>query len=197
MELEEMKSLWEDLSVKVEQQEKIQKEILMEMTQKKYRQKLGQVAFSEILGSVICFACAGYFIYKFPQLQNPVNQVLMILNILIVTIIPVFSLKSIWSLNQLDLGESAPVRVLEKFQRDKKRFWKVQKYGLYLSGIFLITILPPLMELAGDPSMVERSWYWLGYVPIGFMFLFFFTRFVMKKYQASLKDSEEVLKNLD
>jgi hypothetical protein len=53
------------------------------------------------------------------------------------------------------------------------------------------------MELAGDPSMVERSWYWLGYVPIGFIFLFFFTRFVMKKYQASLKDSEEVLKNLD
>jgi hypothetical protein len=197
MELDEMKSLWEDLSVKVEKQEKIQKEILMEMTQKKYRQKIGHIAFSEILGSIICFACAVYFIYKFPALQNPINQVLMVFNILVVTVLPIFSLKSIWQLNQLDLGVSSPSEVMEKFKRNKQRFWKVQKYGLYLSGLFLLSVLPPLAELAGEQSMVQKSWFWWGYVPFGFVFLFFFTRFVMKKYQGSLKDSEHVIQNMD
>jgi hypothetical protein len=197
MELEEMKSLWEDLSVKVEKQEKIQKDILMEITQKKYRQKIGHIAFSEILGSIICFACAGYFIYKFPVLQNPINQVLMLFNILVMMVIPVFSLRSIWNLNQVDLGKSSPSEVMEKFTKNKRRFWKVQKYGLYLSGVFMLSILPPMAELAGEPSLVEKSWFWWGYVLFGLVFLFFFARFVMNKYKKALKDSEKAIQDLD
>lgn len=197
MELEEMKSIWGELSGKVENQEKIKKEELMKMTRVRYKKKIGKIALAEVLGSVICFAFAIYWIVKFPDLENPVNQVMMIFNILLVIILPVFSLKSIWQLNQLDLGISHPSEVVNKFIRDEKRFWIVQKAGLFLSCILLITILPPLAELGGNPSVMTEPWFWWAYVLFGFLFFVFFTRMVIGHYKGTLKKSEDILRELD
>lgn len=197
MELEEMKSLWEELSHKVEQQEKIQKKVLMQLTQNNYRKRLNAIRIPEMLGSIICLAYAAYFILNFSKLTVLINQIFAAFDILFLVTLPIASLLAIRNLNKLDIIQAPTALVMEKFLKRKIQFLNVQKFGLIFSGIFLISALPPLAEMAGKTDIIQQTYFWLTYVPAGLLFIFFFGRWGIKKYQKVIKDSEEMIQGLE
>lgn len=197
MELEEMKSLWEELSHKVEQQEKIQKKVLMQLTQNNYRKRLNAIRIPEMLGSIICLAYAAYFILNFSKLTVLINQIFAAFDILFLVTLPIASLLAIRNLNKLDIIQAPTAQVMEKFLKRKIQFLNVQKFGLIFSGIFLISALPPLAEMAGKTDIIQQTYFWLTYVPAGLLFIFFFGRWGIKKYQKVIKDSEEMIQGLE
>ena len=196
MELDEMKSLWEDLSGKVENQEKIKKEELMKMTKKSYQSRLNSIYLPEILGSVICFAYAGYFIFQIGKLELPINQVLAIFNTAVMIILPIVSLWTLARLNQLKITDGSPSILVEKFKRDKVFFWKFQRFNLVLSGLFAISILPPLAELLGKKDLIMEPTFWLAYVPLGLIAIYVFGRITIRKYKRSLDEAQQLIEGI-
>lgn len=191
-----MKSLWENLSGKVENLEKIKKEELIKMTEKKYQNRLGAIYLPEILGSVICFAYAGFFIFQIGKLELPINQVLAVFNTAIMIILPIISLWSLARLNSLKITDESPSLLVEKFKKEKSFFWKFQRFNLMLSGLFAVSILPPLAELFGKKDLILQPVFWLVYVPVGLICIYVFGRFTIRKYNKSLQDAQQLFEGI-
>ncbi len=197
MELEEMKILWGELSGKAENQEKIKKEELMKMTKKKYQNSLGTIYLPEILGAVICFVYAGFFIFQIDKLELQVNQIFAVFNTVLMIILPIISLVMLYRFNRLNISENSPVQLLEKFKKDKRFYRDFQIVTIVLSGLFAMTILPPLAELMGKADMVSNPQFWMVYVPIGVIFIFIFGRWTLKKYTRALDKAQEVIEGIE
>ncbi|HSF54926.1 MAG TPA: hypothetical protein VLA71_14320 [Algoriphagus sp.] len=196
MELDEMKTLWEDLSGKVENLEKIKKEELMKMTEKKYQNRLSSIYLPEILGSVICFVYAGFFVFQIGKLELPINQILAVFNTTIMVILPIISLWSLARLNGLKITDESPSVLVEKFKKEKTFFWKFQRFNLMLSGLFAISILPPLAELFGKKDLILQPTFWLVYVPVGLICIYVFGRLTFRKYDRSLKEAQQLIEGI-
>ncbi len=196
MELDEMKTLWEDLSGKVENQEKITKEDLMKMTKKNYQNRLFSIYLPEILGSVICFGYAGYFIFQIEKLELPINQVLAVINTAMMIILPTISLWTLARLNSLKITDDSPSLLVEKFKKEKTFFWKFQRFNLMLSGLFAVSILPPLAELFGKKDLILEPSFWMAYVPLGLICIYVFGRITIRKYYKSLQEAQQLIEGI-
>lgn len=196
MELEEMKSLWSDLSVKVEKQDRIQQELIMEITKQRFRSKLNSIQVSELIGTVVCFAGAAYFILNFGKLEIWYNQVFALINILIAIALPLLSLTTIRSMKNLQIGTESPISILKDFTKRKLRFWQVQRLSLVLASVYLLTILLPFAELQGKSEVIMSRSFWMVYIPLGFAFMLMFSSWVWKKYKRGIASSEALLREL-
>ena len=196
MELDEMKILWDDLSGKVENQEKIKKEELMKMTQKNYQNRLSSIYLPEILGSIVCFGYAAYFIFQIGRLELEINQVLAVFNTIAMIILPSISLWTLARLNRLKITDDSPSLLVEKFKKEKTFFWKFQRINLVLSGLFAISILPPLAELVGKKDLILQPTFWMVYVPIGLICIYIFGRFTIRKYDRSLQKAQQLIEGI-
>ncbi|MFC5624721.1 hypothetical protein [Algoriphagus winogradskyi] len=197
MELDEMKSLWADLSLQVEKQDKIQKELLMEITKQKFRSKLNSVRIPEIIGSLVCVGYAMYFLSRFGEFELWYNQIFALVCIFLMIALPTASLTAIKGMRDLKIDTETPAGIMDKFVKSKVRFWKVQRYGMIFGVILMIAILPPLVELNGADEIIQKPWFWGLYVPGGLIFMFLFTRFVYKKYKGTISASEKMLRDID
>lgn len=197
MELDEMKSLWADLSLQMEKQDKIQKEILLQITKQKFRNKMNGIRIPEILGSLVCVGYAMYFLSRFGDFELWYNQVFALIAILLMIALPAASLTAVKGMRNIRIDLEAPAKLLEKFSQSKIRFWKVQRYGMIFGAILMISILPPLVELNGSEEIVNKPWFWGVYVPGGLIFMVLFSRWVLKKYRRVMDSSERMLKELE
>ncbi|WP_339868167.1 hypothetical protein [uncultured Algoriphagus sp.] len=197
MELDEMKSLWADLSLQVEKQDKIQKELLMEITKQKFRSKLNSVRIPEIIGSLVCVGYAMYFLSRFGEFELWYNQIFALVCIFLMIALPTASLTAIKGMRDLKIDTETPAGIMDKFVKSKVRFWKVQRYGMIFGVILMIAILPPLVELNGADEIIQKPWFWGLYVPGGLIFMLLFTRFVYKKYKETISASEKMLRDID
>lgn len=197
MELDEMKSLWADLSLQVEKQDKIQKELLMEITKQKYRSRLNSIRIPEILGSLVCVGYAMYFLSRFGDFELWYNQIFALVTIFIMIALPTASLSAIKGMRNIGIDSGIPAMVLEKFVKSKIRFWNVQRYGMILGALVMITIIPPLAELNGSDEMISNTTFWMIYIPSGFIFMLLFSRWALKKYKGVIDSSEKILRELE
>ena len=60
MEIEELQSVWSEMSAQLEKQKKLTNELIMEMTQNRYSTKFDKLTFYETIGAVISFVMAIY-----------------------------------------------------------------------------------------------------------------------------------------
>lgn len=197
MELDEMKSLWADLSLQVEKQDKIQKEILLQITKQKFRSNMNGIRIPEILGSLVCAGYAMYFLSRFGDFELWYNQIFALIAIFFMIALPTASLTAIKGMRNIKLDSEAPAKLLEKFSKSKIRFWKTQRYGMIFGAILMISILPPLVELNGSEEIIYKPWFWGIYVPGGLIYMLVFSRWVLKKYRAVINSSENMLKELE
>ena len=196
MELEEMKSLWQNLSIQVEKQEKIQKELLMEITKKRYKSKIDGIRTPEIIGTVICYAYAVYLAYNFGQIELWFNQLFAVFNILLFVLIPLASMRAIYRLSTLEVNHLATTEMLARFQEARKSFWRVQQRATILSGIVILTMVPVLGDIQGKLGKFMSPEFWMIFVPLGLGFVYFFSRFVLRKYKTLMDQSEEILQGV-
>lgn len=191
-----MKSLWTDLSLKLEKQDKIQKELLMEITKQKFRNRLNYIRIPEILGSLVCVGYAMYLLSRFSDFELWYNQVFVLITIFILIALPAASLTALKGMRDLKIDSETPSAILEKFIKNKIRFWNIQRYGMILGAIIMITMLASLAELKGSDEVISNQKFWLIYVPGVFTLYFFFTRWALKKYRRVIDSSEKLLQEL-
>lgn len=198
MELEEMKTLWENMSEKINHQNILTKKIIMEITQQKYRAKFSKLQFIETMGSVVCFVFGIYLIIHFAKLDTWYLQAMGVFILIPLFVLPFMTLHYLSKMKRLNLASFSYKETLEKFTTYKTRLLLTQRVGLIASVLFFFAVLPVANKVMNNKDMFATEspsvpWVFIGFV---FVLLLFFMRWGYGKYKKITHAAENILKDL-
>lgn len=197
MELEEMKSLWEDMSQKVDQQKILTDKLITDMTKERYDNKIRAISIPESISALICFAAIIYTLSNFSSLDVWYLKLSGVFAIITCFILPLLSLKSIQKMKSVDVSKSTYKESIKAYAKGKSKFMQIQKLSFYLSFLVLIALVIVFGKIAKgiDVFTMTEKLNWL--VPSGIGVLYIFTQWVLKKYNKGINSANEILKELD
>jgi cobalamin synthase len=196
MELEEMKTLWEEMSIKLEKQKKMTDTLIIKMTKENYRNKISKILIPEMIGSLGCAAQIVFTLINFQDLNTWYLSVCGIIALVVLLLMPLLSLQSVRALRSVNISQNDYKQSLLHYSKSKKQFVLVQKINFYLGCILMIVILPVMGQLVGGKDLFKVTQLWWIYA-IGFIFFYAFARWVYKCYVTTASDAEDILKELE
>ncbi|MDB5136406.1 MAG: hypothetical protein JWP37_3009 [Mucilaginibacter sp.] len=196
MELEKMKTLWEEMSIEIDKQKKLTDSLIIKMTQTNYRNKVNKILIPEAIGALVCFAGIMFIVINFQKLNTWYLLVCGIVAALILFILPILSIKAIRYMRSINISANNYKQSLLEYSKGKLQFVFVQKLSFYLGAILMLVVLPVMGRIIGGMDFFRetRIWYWYA---IGFPFFYWFAKWVFKSYDKSTTDAENILKELD
>ncbi len=195
MELEEMKTNWNELSNRIEKNEKLTIEVIDKMVKYKYRSGLNRIQYPEYIGTLICYVGAAWLIVNFGKLEGTVYQFFGVLIVLLLFILPVISLKSVRSIQRVSISTSTYAETITNFARQKIRFQKLQKINVSLALALFVLSLPVLANIQGkDLSAIPNFWI---FFPASLVLLLLFSWWVLQYYNKALNEAEEMLNEVE
>jgi hypothetical protein len=195
MELNDLKNTWDSQNNNTEQQNLTFK-IIDEMTQEKYKSKIKKIAYPEMIGSLICLAAAVFIGISFHKLDTAFLQGVGILSIGLLLILSVISFLSLKQLTMAGDLNRPYAEALKAFAIKKLKFYKLQKVNITLSYLLLVTVIILLSKLVSGRDITDNKYFWIFSFTLGYIFLLFFSRFVSKFYKNTIRQTEELLKEL-
>ena len=199
MELEEMKTLWQEMSQQVAQQKQLTDTLIMEMTQQKYSQKFSKIAIYESLGAIICFIAAIYMIFNFNKLDTWYLMACGIFMISYLLTLPIFVLRSLKTIKSLNITNKSYKQTIVGFAKAKKQLLLVQKLGIYVNFILFLTSIPLAAKLFNnkDIFLVGGS-IWQGvFIVVVAVLMIFVSRWGYGCYKNVTNSAENILKDLE
>ena len=198
MELDELKNKWEDMSSKLEEQKLLTDQLIMELTTEKYKRKIRGIKGPETLGAVICGIASLYILFNFKLLDTWYLQVSGVVMLVFLVLAPIYSFRRMKSLMQAADSKLPIKESLIQFTNAKKRFVSLQKISFYMSFFMFFISLLVAGKLMNGIDLIQEQPEALKYaVPFGFLVVMLFSVFVFKKYNKSMNEAEELLKDLD
>jgi len=197
MELEEMRTQWQEMSEEIKKQKLLTDKLIIAMTQNKFNNRLKSISIPETIGTFVCFGIALYILINYSKLDAWYLQLSGIFSTLFYIVLPILSLKTIYGMKRINISKENYKQSLERFAKNKMQFIKVQKWSYYLSFVLVIVCLPVASKLINGTDIFLESAVWLWYLPFGFVFLYFFSKWVFKKYKGASNSAEELLKELE
>jgi hypothetical protein len=195
MELDDLKNTWKEAKSQTQSSSNVNFEMLEKMKDK-YRSKLRKITIPEIAGSMVCLAAAVFIGLSFDKLDTPFLQGAGALCILLLLAVPLISLLSTRQLSKVGDIEKPYAETLKVFAIEKIRFIRLQKINVTLSCLLLITMIVLASGLFSDKDIFDNKYYWILSIPLGYIFLMFYSKWVSKQYHKALQQSEELLKEL-
>ena len=175
MELEEMKSLWNDMSARVEKIEIVNQQNIIKMTEQKYRNTFSFMFNAELIGALISFLFGAVIIYNFGTFNTWYLQLCGFVGLLMYVLIPVIVVVNIKNLKQLDLATNNQKNLFAEFTKRKKRLLFIQQFsGTYVVLTMFVTMPISAMIFNGkDFFLKEHSPYlWLFLAAAAIVMLF-------------------------
>src|SRR6056297_2570482 len=133
MELEELQATWSEMSQELEKQKKLTNEIILKMTQDRYRKKFSKLRNLETVGAMICYLWVVFFLFNFGKLDTWYLQICGVLTIAFLIILPTLVLKSLKKIQNLDILNGSYKKNLVIYIKEKNKLLKIQQMGIYLS----------------------------------------------------------------
>jgi hypothetical protein len=195
MELEEMKAIWGEMSVEIENQKKLTDSLIIKMTQVNYRSKIGKVTVPETIGSLVCVATALFIFINFQQLGTWYLQVCGVVSAVISLLLAVLSLRAANTLSSINILNNNFKQSLSDYSKGKIQFVFVKKLSFYLGAVLMLTILPVMCKLIDGVDLFKVTRLWLWYA-VAFPFFRWFTTWVFKSYKKTIQGAENILKEL-
>ena len=193
MELEEFKNILNSAS-KGEQQ--LTPKIIDQMTERKYYAKMKKIAYPEFIGIAICLAAAIFIGLNFEKLDTGFLQGTGVVSIVTLTALSIISYVSLQSFSDVKNVNKAYVDTLKAFATHKLRFYKLQKLNVLLSYLLMITIIILLSKFFNGKDVTENKYFWIFSFTFCYIFLQFYSKWVMTYYRKTLNQTEELLKEL-
>ena len=165
------------------------------MTQTKYYSNLKKIAYPEITGIIICLIGASFIALNFYKLNTTFLQGAGIVAILLLLILSIISLLSLRPFRPGDVNKPY-AETLRKFTIQKIQFLKLQKINIILSYLLLVTIIISLSKFFGGKDIAYNKYFWILSFSFGYIFLLFYSKWVLRHYSKTLRQLEEVLKEL-
>lgn len=198
MELDDLKDKWETMSDQLEKQQLLTDKLIMDLTKEKYNKNISRIKGGELFGSVICGITVLFILFNFEKLDTWYLQASGIVMLLFLIGAPILSFTLLKGFNKVTNTERPMKEGLEQFAKSKKRFVSLQKISFYMSFIlFFISTLLAGKLINGIDLVVEQPEVLKYALPIGFLFVVVFSVFVFRKYNKSLYQAEQLLKDLN
>jgi hypothetical protein len=196
MELDDLKNTWNEMDIQVEEKQYLTLNTVDKMSNRKFYSKLYKIILPEIFGSLICIVSAFYIGFNFDKLNGLFYQIIGVLGISIFVIVTVISLISLQHLNKVgDVGKPY-VDTLKDFVIQKIKFHKLQKLNLQFSYPQLVIVVLLLPKLFSKNGMSESVYFYTFSFSCCFIFLLFFSKWVMKNYNRTIRQTEDLLREL-
>jgi uncharacterized membrane protein len=196
MELDDLKNTWEDITNQVKKQENLNSEMIDQMTKNKYYSSLKKVAYPEITGVIICLVGAAFIVLNFSKLDTTFLQGVGIISILLLLTLSAFSLISLRQFNMTGDVNKPYAETLKDFAVQKIRFHKFQRINVTLSYLLLVTIVILLSKFFSGKDITGSKYFWTFSFSFGYIFLLFYSKWVLKYYNKTLRQAEDLLKEL-
>jgi hypothetical protein len=196
MELDDLKNAWNNAHSQAEKQNTLTTKMIDQMTQKKYYSKIKEITYPEIVGIAICLMATIYIGLNFYKLDSIFLQCVGALAILLLLVLSVISLLSLRQLNITGDVNKSYAETLRLFATQKIRFYKLQKINITLSYLLLVMVIILLTKFFNGRDITSNKYFWTLSFTVGYLFLLFYSKWVSKLYRKTLKQSEELLKEL-
>ncbi|HEY1056823.1 MAG TPA: hypothetical protein VGE24_16875 [Emticicia sp.] len=197
MELDELKNIWDEASNPSEKQPFIEPKTIKKMTEIRYKSKLQKVVFHEALGTVFAFGAVVYMFINFNKLTTPFFQGIGVVTALMLIVLPVISLVLLRQLNSVGNVNQPFTETLKQFATQKLRFIRFQQASVLAAYVLMVFVILLMPKFTGGKSLNENKYFWSGAIAVGYIFLSFFSRWVLKYYGKTLAQAEELLKELE
>lgn len=197
MDLEEIQTIWSEMSDQLEQQKKLTNEIIMKMTQDRYRNKFDKITFYETIGAIICFVMAIYFLVNINKLDTWYLLACGMFTIAFLIILPAITLGLLGKIKRMNIVKNSFKETIVGYTKAKNQLLLIQRVGIYLSFILVFTCLPVFSKIMKNKDLFLESRILLIYFPIMAIFLFFFARWGYKCYKNITNSAENILKELE
>ena len=196
MELDDMKNLWTEMSIKLEGQKKLTDKMIMMMTQERYQRKLSKIRTPELVSTVLCFIMVLLILFSLNKFETPYLLACAITSATILSVLPVLSLWAIHQVSRVDIKASNYKEVLLQYALAKRRLLSVQKLSFYLSFVLLVVALPVAVRMMGGKTTHIETGTWLWYLPLGFLFFAVFAWWVYRCYVNVTVQLEDLLREI-
>jgi hypothetical protein len=196
MELEEMKSLWGEMSAEMEKQKKLTGTLIMKMIKVSYRNKISKILIPEAIGALGCIVTILFITAGMHNLNTWYLQACGILSVIILFLLPLMSLIAIHRIRSVNVSENNYAQSLSVYSAAKIKFLSVQRFSLYLCTLLLVVILPVMGALMGGKDLFMGNSLWFCYA-VMFPSFYAIFRWVFKSYVKSTTEAENILKELE
>ncbi len=197
MELEEMQMAWSQMSQELEKQKQLTDEIILKMTQQRYKDHWNKIATPEKIGSVICYTALIFILANFEKFDTLPLQISGGLCILILAILPILSLYTIRNLQRINLTKTNYKETMEAYAKSKKDFVNFQKLNIGISFLFMLITIPVSAKLFNNEDLFANFDNKLFYaLPIMLIFFSGLIWFVTRCYKGILRSSERILNEI-
>ncbi len=193
MEIKELKEIWNDMNEPILQQQKLNSNIIMEMTKQRYHQRIQSISDKEKIGAVLCFIIVGFLVYILKDQDTWYLMTCTITCIIFYLILPILSLKTLTDLNRLNFNEFDVKSMLIEFRKRKQRFLRVQQLGILLGLFILFIFLPPVIKSVDNKDIFIERDIWIWYVPISIIALSIFARWGYLYYKRMVESAQDIL----
>ncbi|MDC7997149.1 hypothetical protein [Gilvibacter sediminis] len=197
MELQEMQAAWQQMNQKIEKQQQLTDQLIMEMTTQKYRAKYQKLNTFETVGGVICYVFATYILMNFGKMDIWYLRLCAVVAIAVLTILPIFSLSAIRDLQNLPITSGTQKELMRDFTARKRRFLLFQKINVGMTPLLMVSILPIFSKLFKNIDVFTESSVMFWYLPIGAIALFLMFGWVFKCYRSINASAAKTLEELD
>ncbi|WP_047419826.1 hypothetical protein [Cellulophaga sp. Hel_I_12] len=198
MELQDIQTQWKAMNARLETIEIIQKNQIMEMTQKKYKSKFTKLWNIEFFGAIICYAMAAWIVIDFQKFDTPFYMACAIITLLFLAILPIFVLGYISTIKNISLSETSYKETIAKFQKNKNRLLATQQFS-GVAGIFIFFLsMPVFSKLFGnDQSFESLKLSQYIFIALTFIAVLLFILWSVKKYKNLMRHAEKMLQELE
>lgn len=169
----------------------------MEMTQQKYANKFQKISMFETIGGIICLLAGVFVLINFSTLDTWYLQACGIITALILFVLPVITLRSLYRVQSIKITDSTVSETIVNYVKEKNRLLFLQRLGIYLSFVLMLTILPVLSKMSSGKDLFLETSAWYIYVPVMAVFLFFFARWGYGCYKNITQSAEDLLRGVE
>ncbi|MEK6154705.1 hypothetical protein WIW50_15660 [Flavobacteriaceae bacterium 3-367] len=198
MELAELQETWSKLNTKIDNQRILTDKVIMDVVKIKYSNKLKSILKYEGTGTAVLFLALIIVIWNIQLFDTLPLQICAVLSIIIMTILPILSLTAVYRMNNMDMAKRNYKQTIIEFTKRRTHFLLVQKWGIVLSAIFMLTAIPLALKIGkGKDFFAGESNNLLWFIPIALIALFFFARWAYGCYVKITADAQNILKELE
>lgn len=197
MDLEEIQEIWSEMSDQLEHQKKLTDKIILDMTQDRYTRKFRTISIIETLGAVICFFAALYMLLNFDKLDTWYLQACGIISITFLIGLPIVTLRSLRNIQLINITEKNIKETLVTYSKAKNKVLAIQRLGIFLCFIFMMTCLPVFSKLMKGTDIFQQGSFPIWYVVIMSVFISLFARWGYGSYKKITNSAESILKELE
>ena len=197
MKVEDMQSIWTEMSEELEKQKKLTHEIIMQMTQQRYKSKLQKISNYEGTGAVLCFIIGIGLLANLNKLDTWYEMICGVFTVGFLLVYPFLSLGSIRAMKRINIIEGKYTDTLKAFTKARNNFLLVQRIGIALGFILIITILPVATRILKGKDLFQATGVWIWYTPMIVVLAILVSRWGYRHYKRITKSAGNILSELE